>query len=232
MSRPSRSATATSRSATPDAISARPGRAPLGRASLPSHFATSPQANRKECGRMVVQEVPMKLSILSIPLLALLGVGACEHPGDEIGNAQQASSATAAAPDGPRHPGGEEGRGRRWGRGGAGDRQGMPRWGRGGPHGEAGGAPGEGRGPRRRPPEEAFAACASATEGAACSFSMGEHTIEGACRAPREGSEETRLACRPARGPGRGHGHGLGRGHDGAPPAAPGPASDAPVNPA
>lgn len=141
----------------------------------------------------------MKLPILSIPVFAALVFGsACDQRGDALAEAEQPLSATASdhARPQPPPPGtdGEEHGGRRWGRGGM----------------------------HRRAPEEAFAACASSTEGAACSFTMGEHTIAGECRAPRAESEETRLACRPDRGRGRGRGGPRPEGAGpGAPPNAP-----------
>ncbi|MBS0321287.1 MAG: hypothetical protein JSR18_12145 [Proteobacteria bacterium] len=46
----------------------------------------------------------------------------------------------------------------------------------------------------RGPPPEALAACQSLAAGNACSFTLGERTLSGACYAP----EGRPLACRPS----------------------------------
>jgi hypothetical protein len=61
--------------------------------------------------------------------------------------------------------------------------------------------PPQGRGPHRAPPREALAACASLTADAACSFTLGSHSVSGTCATPPDGSA---LACRPS-GPPPGH---------------------------
>src|SRR5262245_58668190 len=50
-----------------------------------------------------------------------------------------------------------------------------------------------GRG-HRSPPPEAIEACSGSAEGAACSVTFGEHTVEGTC----ELSDGEQLACRPS----------------------------------
>ena len=54
-------------------------------------------------------------------------------------------------------------------------------------------------GPPRKPPQEAFDACAKLTQGAACSITLRDRTIEGTCEAF---PETTALACRPSKPPG------------------------------
>ena len=51
-------------------------------------------------------------------------------------------------------------------------------------------------GPRHRPPQAAFDACAKAKAGDACSMKLRDHTLEGVCRPARESSA---LVCRPDR---------------------------------
>ena len=56
------------------------------------------------------------------------------------------------------------------------------------------------RPPPRQPPREAFAACASAKRGDACTVALGDRSIDGTCEAfPDTGA----LACRPLHPPGR-----------------------------
>lgn len=60
--------------------------------------------------------------------------------------------------------------------------------------------PGERRGPPGAPPEEAITACASLSEGEACSFTTSNgDAIEGSCKAAPRGDGP--LACAPAGGP-------------------------------
>jgi len=54
--------------------------------------------------------------------------------------------------------------------------------------------------PQHRPPQEAFDACKSLAEGAACSMSFNGRTMTGTCRKGPNGESE--LACVPARPPG------------------------------
>lgn len=80
---------------------------------------------------------------------------------------------------------------------------------RAGPNGEAlacapphlGRGPGGPGGPRT-PPAEAVAACTGQSDGASCSFSLGDRALTGVCKAPPDGSSTT-LACAPPhhRGP-------------------------------
>jgi hypothetical protein len=63
------------------------------------------------------------------------------------------------------------------------------------------GPPG-GRGPPRRPPPEALAACEGKSAGASCSFSHESHSVSGTCFAP----EGKPLACKPDRPPPGGEG--------------------------
>lgn len=74
---------------------------------------------------------------------------------------------------------------------------------RAGPNGEAlACAPHLGRGPGgggpgpRTPPAEAVAACTGQSNGASCSFSLGDRALTGVCKAPPDGSSAT-LACAP-----------------------------------
>jgi hypothetical protein len=55
------------------------------------------------------------------------------------------------------------------------------------------------RPPPRQPPKEAFAACASAKRGDACTVSLGDRAITGTCEAF---PDTAALACRPSRPPG------------------------------
>lgn len=57
----------------------------------------------------------------------------------------------------------------------------------------------DGRGPPPTPPAEAVQACQGATDGAACTFTMGDRTLEGACRTTPDGRA---FACAPSRPPG------------------------------
>lgn len=54
--------------------------------------------------------------------------------------------------------------------------------------------------PRHEPPREAFDACKSLTEGAACSVTFRGQTMAGTCRKGPRGESE--LACVPERPPG------------------------------
>ena len=65
-------------------------------------------------------------------------------------------------------------------------------------HGPGGGPGGRPHGP---PPEEVFAACDGKAADAACSVTLGDHTIEGTCRAAPPTMNETRLGCAPSRQP-------------------------------
>lgn len=77
---------------------------------------------------------------------------------------------------------------------------------RAGPNGEAlACAPphfGKGPGGPRTPPPEALAACSGQSEGASCSFSIGDKALTGTCKAPPDGSAA--LACKPPHPPHRG----------------------------
>ena len=53
---------------------------------------------------------------------------------------------------------------------------------------------------RHRPPREAFDACKSRSEGAACSVTFDGHTMNGTCRKGPKGESE--LVCAPAHPPG------------------------------
>lgn len=53
--------------------------------------------------------------------------------------------------------------------------------------------------PPRKPPQEAFDACANLRQGDACSITLRDQTIAGTCEAP---PETTALACRPSKPPG------------------------------
>lgn len=70
---------------------------------------------------------------------------------------------------------------------------------------------GMGMGPRRGPPQEAIAACASLTADAACSFTIDGQAMTGTCGERRNGSG---LVCRPA-GMGPGSGQCMGGGNCG-----------------
>ena len=54
--------------------------------------------------------------------------------------------------------------------------------------------------PHHKPPQEAFDACKSLAEGAACSVSFNGHSMTGTCRKGPHGESE--LACVPAHPPG------------------------------
>ncbi len=54
--------------------------------------------------------------------------------------------------------------------------------------------------PPHKPPQEAFDACKSLSEGDACSVSFNGHTMNGTCRKGPNGEPE--LACAPAHPPG------------------------------
>lgn len=74
-----------------------------------------------------------------------------------------------------------------------------------GPQGEAAaclpeGGPG-GRGRHHGPPPEALSACSGKAQGATCSFTHRDHTMEGTCE---QGPQGDTTACRPARPPERG----------------------------
>lgn len=66
---------------------------------------------------------------------------------------------------------------------------------------EHGGKGGPGGHPHGPPPAEVFAACDGKAADAACSVTIGDRTIEGTCKAPPPGVEETRLGCAPAHPP-------------------------------
>jgi len=53
---------------------------------------------------------------------------------------------------------------------------------------------------QHKPPQEAFDACKSLSEGASCSVNFNGHTMTGTCRKGPNGESE--LACVPARPPG------------------------------
>ena len=55
------------------------------------------------------------------------------------------------------------------------------------------------RGAPRKPPQEAYDACAEKDEGDACTVHFHEHTIDGSCLPDRE---DGTLFCRPSRPPG------------------------------
>jgi hypothetical protein len=58
-------------------------------------------------------------------------------------------------------------------------------------------------GPGRRPPEEAFTACANATEGDSCTVTIGDRTLTGSCHAvpPHIKDDAGKLVCMPPRPP-------------------------------
>ena len=60
-----------------------------------------------------------------------------------------------------------------------------------------GGHRGHGGRPHGPPPEEVFVACDGKAAGAACSVKIGDHTLDGTCKAPPPGVNETRLGCAP-----------------------------------
>jgi hypothetical protein len=63
------------------------------------------------------------------------------------------------------------------------------------------GGPG-GHGPGgHAPPPEVFAACDGKAADTACSVTLGDRTLEGTCKAPPPGVNETRLGCAPSRPP-------------------------------
>lgn len=80
-----------------------------------------------------------------------------------------------------------------------------------GPHGHPGGHP-------HGPPQEALDACSGLAESDACTVSLGEHTLQGTCRAS-SGPDGGALACAP-KGPPPG---GPGGPHGGRPPHGPPP---------
>jgi hypothetical protein len=51
----------------------------------------------------------------------------------------------------------------------------------------------------RKPPQEAYTACADQSAGDECTVTFGEHSITGSCVADRE---DGKLFCRPSRPPG------------------------------
>jgi len=57
----------------------------------------------------------------------------------------------------------------------------------------------EGRGPPPAPPSEAVQACQGAADGAACTFTMGDRSTSGTCRASPDG--QTFACAPPHRGP-------------------------------
>jgi hypothetical protein len=58
---------------------------------------------------------------------------------------------------------------------------------------------GERRGPPRKPPQEAFTACANLSEGDTCNVKLRDRTISGTCETF---PDQTALACRPDHPPG------------------------------
>jgi hypothetical protein len=64
---------------------------------------------------------------------------------------------------------------------------------------EPGHHPGPGEGRPRKPPPEAYSACADQSQGDECTVSFGEHSITGNCTPDRE---DGKLFCRPSRPPG------------------------------
>ena len=54
----------------------------------------------------------------------------------------------------------------------------------------------DGRGPPAAPPAEAVQACQGATDGAACTFTMGDRSLTGTCRTTPDGQA---FACAPPR---------------------------------
>lgn len=60
---------------------------------------------------------------------------------------------------------------------------------------------GKGGHPHGPPPEAIFVACSGKAADAACTVTLGDRAIEGTCKAPPPGVEETRLGCVPARPP-------------------------------
>jgi hypothetical protein len=54
------------------------------------------------------------------------------------------------------------------------------------------------RGPRHRPPQAAFDACASKAIDDACSVAIGDRTIAGTCVSPPPGAPDTAAFCRPS----------------------------------
>lgn len=85
-----------------------------------------------------------------------------------------------------------------------------------------------GMGQHHAPPPEAFAACAGKTAGAACAVParQGNGTLEGTCRTPPPGANDTRLACAPKFGPGGPGQGGLGgQGQQGGPQGGPPPST-------
>lgn len=54
----------------------------------------------------------------------------------------------------------------------------------------------EGRGPPPTPPAEAVQACQGATDGASCTFTMGDRVLAGTCRSSPDGQS---FACAPPR---------------------------------
>lgn len=64
---------------------------------------------------------------------------------------------------------------------------------------EPGPRPGAERGGPRKPPQEAYDACADESQGDECSVKIRDHEITGSCVADRE---DGKLFCRPSRPPG------------------------------
>lgn len=67
------------------------------------------------------------------------------------------------------------------------------------PDGHGSGGHGSGGHPHGSPPPEVFNACEGKVADAACSVKFGDREIAGTCKAPPQGSTETRLGCAPAR---------------------------------
>jgi hypothetical protein len=63
------------------------------------------------------------------------------------------------------------------------------------------GMPGRGHHQPGPPPAEIFTACEGKSADASCSVTLGDHTLEGTCKAPPPGVNETRLGCAPAHPP-------------------------------
>jgi len=80
-------------------------------------------------------------------------------------------------------------------------------------------ARGGGGRPHRGPPQEAITACAGASAGDACRFTIDGHDVTGTCRTAPDGQQGP-LACAPEHPPGQGPGGEPGGGGD-APPGPP-----------
>lgn len=65
-----------------------------------------------------------------------------------------------------------------------------------------------GRGLHGAPPEEVFGACTGKASGDACSVKFGDHTLDGTCREPPPGVQDSRLGCAPSGPPPHGSANG------------------------